>query len=74
MKTQVISPRVRDLMIASGMFSGTMNPVPTFDKFAEILIRDCINSACLADLNKQNISKVMMDMYFTEVDQKHQIG
>lgn len=64
---QVISTRVRELMIEAGMFSGTMNPVPTFDKFADLLIRDCINSACLAELDKKNISREMMSMYYLEI-------
>lgn len=74
MKQQKISSRVHSLMIASGMFSGTMNPMPTYDEFAERLIRDCINTACLAELEGKNISKTMMNLYFNEVDQKHQIG
>ena len=64
---QIVNARVRHLMIEAGMFSGTMNIGPTYDKFADLLIRDCINSACLAELDKKNISKEMMSMYFIEV-------
>jgi len=34
------------------------------EQFAEMLIRDCINTACIAYLDNKNLSKEMMKFYF----------
>ena len=66
--TQNLSPRVLQLMIDAGMFTGSMDPMKAIEQFTDTLIRDCINTACLAEMNKLSISKVMMQMYYKEVD------
>lgn len=66
--TQNLGPRVLQLMIDAGMFTGSMDPMKGIERFTDALIRDCINTASLAEMNKLSISKVMMQMYYQEVD------
>ena len=63
-----LSPRVIEMMINAGMFTGSMDPMAAIEVFTDKLIRDCINTACLAELDGKRISKTMMAMYFSKED------